>query len=93
MTVTPNINYNKKSSIGTTAVQLTTTSTKLKNSIMLLAPSANTGTVYVGTSSGVTSADGFPLSAGAAIALEVDNANKIWLIGSTSNQVISWIGS
>lgn len=93
MPVTPNIYYGRKTSIGTTAVQLTTNSVKFKNSITIVAPSANTGTVYVGTASGVTSSDGFPIVAGAGISLEITNANQLWLIGSTSNQSVSWIGS
>lgn len=96
MSITPNGYIGRKSSINTTAVQLTTTSYKLKNGITILAASGNSGSVAIGYSSGITasgaSTDGFPLSAGAGITVQIDNANKIWVIGSASGQVVNWIG-
>lgn len=94
--MTTNGYIGRKASINTTAVQLTTTSSKLKNSITILASSGNSGSVAIGYSSGITasgaSTDGFPLSAGAGVTVQIDNINKIWVIGSASGQVVNWIG-
>lgn len=56
----------------------------------------NTGVVYVGLTSGVTAANGFPLAAGESQAFDVifatDIAN-IYVIGSAANQVVAYWGA
>ena len=84
--------------IGATAVQLTSTSTKLTRGIVIKAPSANTGQVYIGTSSGVTAlstpaTDGFQLSAGERQFIPVDDLSKIWLIASGAGQVVTFLAA
>lgn len=65
------------------------TDQRVRFGITVLSLSTNTQTIYVGNS-GVTSSNGFPLAAGAAIDLPVDNVNKIYTIGSGT---IAWIGA
>lgn len=83
-----------KSSITTTAVQLTASSVPANKGVLVKASNSNTGTVYVGASSSVTrgtvdATDGFELGAGEAVSLEANNANLIWLIGSAAGQRVS----
>lgn len=83
-----------KSSIGTSAVQITASSNVAKIGVTVKAANANTGTVYIGLSgvtAGTTDAtDGFELAGGESITIEVDNANKVYVIGSTTGQKVYW---
>ncbi|MCC6191386.1 MAG: hypothetical protein IT318_20375 [Anaerolineales bacterium] len=84
--------------VDASAEQLTATSVKCNNGIILRAASTNTGIIYVGNSSAVTAGsdgatDGFPLSAGDALTLEVMDPSTIYVIGSAANQVIYWAGT
>lgn len=87
-----------KSSIGTDAVQLTTTDTPVRYRLIVRADPSNTGVVYLGLSSGVTAntadtTDGIPLRAGESIVLPnvlVDNATDVYLIGSAASQKVFW---
>jgi hypothetical protein len=60
--------------------------------VVIKALTANTGTVYVG-GAGVTSANGFPLTAGESISYAATNANLIYIVGSDTTQVVSGTGS
>lgn len=84
-----------KSSIGTSAVQITTTSVTCRRGVVVKAADGNTGIVYVGPSTitnGTTDAtDGIELSASQAVVLDIDNANKVYVIGSTTGQKVYWI--
>ena len=66
-----NILTGSKSSIGTSAVQLTTTTVKSNQGVQVLADSDNDGTIYVGSSTvtadGADATTGFPLAAGQSI--------------------------
>jgi len=81
--------------VDTTAEQITSTSFATKFGVVLKADAANTGIIYVGNSdvtAGNTDAtDGFPLSAGETITLEVTNSNIPYAIASANNQVIYWM--
>lgn len=92
--VQSSFNTGSKSSIGTSAVQLTASSTVVKIGITIKAANANTGIVYIGNSSitaGTTDAtDGFEIAGGESITLEVDNVNKIYAIGSATGQKVYW---
>jgi len=90
------LSHRSKSGIGTTAMQLTTTSTSVKKGVVIKAASSNTGIVYIGNSSVVTAGtndatDGFELSAGESVTIEIDNVNKLYAIGSAINQKVYWI--
>ncbi len=85
----------RKSSISTTAVQMTTTDFSCRRGVVIKAADANTGKVYVGFSSSITNdsadaTDGIELGAGQSITLEIDNANKIYVIGSAASQKVFW---
>lgn len=47
--------------------------------------------VYVGHDTTLTVANGYPLRPGATVSMDIDNANRIWVIG-TAAQVIGYIG-
>lgn len=80
-----------QTSIGTSAVQLASnTSTK---GVLVKAKSTNTGIIYVGNSSGVTSSTGFELLAGEAVFVPVDNSNKVYCIASASSQTVCFLVS
>ena len=85
-----------KSAISTSAVQLLTGSTALVNGIIVKADESNSGTVWVGISTvtaGTTDAtDGYKLTAGESVGFQIDNANKVYVIGSAASQRVSWLG-
>jgi len=75
--------------VGTSAVQLTSASAT--KGVLVKAHKGNSGTVYVGNSSSVSTTNGFELGAGEAVEIEVDNANKIWVIADAADQKVSWV--
>lgn len=87
--------HGSKSSVGTSAVQITTTSIVAKKGVTVKAANANTGIIYVGNSdvtNGSTDAtDGFELANGESIFIEIDNANKVYVIGSAASQKVFWV--
>ena len=91
----------RKSSIGTSAVQMTSTSLVPQYGVSIKAAAANTGKVYVGLSNAVTAdsadaTDGYELAAGNEVFLPAfalqsgssNNINTIYLIGSASSQKV-----
>jgi len=96
LVVQTTFSHGAKSSIGTSAVQMKSSSVPCNNGVMIKASSTNTGIVYVGSSNAVTAntsdtTDGLPLSANDGIVITVDNANDIWLIASAASQKVFWI--
>ena len=91
--------HGRKSSIGTTALQLTATSTAVRRGVLVKASNENgTNKIYVGNSSGVTAdsadgTDGYELGTGEAVVIEVDDANKVYVIADAgaANKVF-WLG-
>jgi len=77
------------------ACQLTTSSVKCERGVTVKASASNSGIVYVGNSDvtkGTTnSTDGYELSAGNSIFIEVNNVNKVYIIGTDVNHRVSWI--
>jgi hypothetical protein len=76
---------------------ITTSASQLSNqavvvSVIIKASNNNTGTVYIGFSSGVTASTGFELGAGESLTLPVNNVNKLYAISSSGSQNISYIG-
>jgi hypothetical protein len=94
--VSATLDHGSNLDIDTTAEQITTTSFSAKFGITLKADITNTGIVYIGNSdvtAGTTAAtDGFPLSAGETLTLEVNNSNIPYAIASAVNQKLYWIG-
>lgn len=59
-------------------------------SVTIKALSTNTGIIYVGNSS-VSNANGFQLSAGDTISIDIANLGAVWIDSSISNEGISYI--
>jgi len=87
--------HGRKSSISTSAVQITATSTTARNGVLVKASNSNTGTVYVGnsdvTAAAADATSGYELGAGESVVVPVDNANKVYVIGSAASQTVFFI--
>lgn len=92
--VSSSFDHGSNQDIDTTAEQITSTSFACKFGVTVKADITNTGIIYVGnsdvTASGTAATDGFPLSAGETLTLEVNNPNLLYAIASTTNQKIFW---
>lgn len=86
--------HGRKSAIGTAAVPLVATAVAATKGVQLRAADSNTATVYVGHSTLTTdtsdATDGFPLKAGEALFVPVNNASKIFVVSTAANQKIFW---
>lgn len=95
--VTSSLDHGSNLDIDTTAEQITSTSFACKFGVTVKADITNTGIIYVGNSdvtAGSTAAtDGFPLSAGETLTLEVNNPNLLYAIASANNQKIFWVAN
>jgi hypothetical protein len=82
--------HGRLSSIGATALRLTTIEKRAAKGVEIKAAVTNTGTLYVGnsdvTADAADATSGFPLHAGDAIFLPVDDPTSVYLIGSTTGQ-------
>ena len=87
--------HGRKSSISTSAVQITANSTTAEHGVLVKAANDNSGIVYVGnsdvTNDTTDATDGFELGAGESIVVPVDNANKVYVIGSAAGQKVFWV--
>ncbi len=77
--------------VGTSAVQFSTTTVNAPNGVYVKAAPGNSGVVYVGASNAVTAGttdatDGYPLSAGEEVFVPINDLKKVWLIASASSQ-------
>jgi hypothetical protein len=83
--------------VDTTAEKLTTTSFVALHGVLVKAANANTGIVYVGnrdvTAGTVEATDGFELSAGQSVFIEIDDPSKVYVIASAHHQKVFWIAS
>jgi len=95
--VTSTLDHGSNRDIDTTAEQITSTSFACKFGVTVKADITNTGIIYIGNSdvtAGSTAAtDGFPLSAGETLTLEVNNPNLLYAIASANNQKIYWVAN
>lgn len=87
--------HGSRSGIGTTAVQITSTSVATRKGVLVKAGNSNLGVVFIGNS-GVTAGtvdatDGFELDAGESVIIEIDNVNKLFVIGSAVGQRVFWV--
>jgi len=57
-------------------------------SVTVKADDDNTGSVYIGFSSSVTTTDGFRLKAGQGIDIAIDDLNKVWVVADADGQKI-----
>jgi len=76
-----------QATVGTTASQLSATSISAK-SVTIKSDSNNTGNIYIGFDSSVSSANGFQLEPGGGVDISIDDLSKIWLIADADNQKI-----
>lgn len=83
------VSFNQQT-VGTTAVQVPTSLGASLRSLSLKSLSANTASIYIGTSSAVTASNGWPLDAGDSIDLEIDNTTNIYAIAGAAGQRIAW---
>ena len=79
-----------QASVTATASQLSSQAVVV--SVVVKASNNNTGTVYIGFSSGVTASNGFELGPGESLTLPVNNVNKLYAISNSGSQNISYIG-
>lgn len=87
-------------SIGATALQITSTATPLKWGVRIKAAHANsTNFIYVGCNSTLTAGvaapttDGYQLALDTEVFIPIDDLSKIWVIGSTTGLVLTWIAA
>lgn len=63
--------------------------------ILVKADAANAGIVYVGnadlTAGTADATDGYPLSAGDAVLIEVEDARQLYVFASQVDQVVYWL--
>jgi hypothetical protein len=91
--------HGAKSSISTSAVQLSASTTTLIYGVVVKAASDNSGLVYVGTSSAVTagtpdSTSGYELKAGVEIFLPLAMVTRladVYVIGSAAGQKVFFL--
>jgi hypothetical protein len=88
--------HGERTSIGATALQLTTTSFAARQGVEIRADAANGANfVYVGnsdvTAGGTDATDGFKLAAGERVFIPIDDPSKVWVIGSTTGLAVSWV--
>jgi len=79
-----------QTTVGTTEVQLTSTSSKAVFGVLVVADDANTGIVYLGKK-GVSTTTGLRLDAGDGVNIEIDDPSKIYLIATATGQKVQWI--
>lgn len=84
-----------KSSIGTSAVQISSTSVVASSGITIRSALANSATIYIGPS-GVTAntaaaTDGIPLNPGESISMPLNNLNLLYVIATATGQEIFWM--
>jgi hypothetical protein len=73
--------------VAATATQMPNLPTQ--SQVTFYAKSSNTGTTYIGTSSAVSSSNGYPLEKGTSITFitGVSNTNQFWYIGTASDVI------
>lgn len=87
-----------KSNIGTSAVSLTTINDDVvERGITIIADGNNTGTVYIGgdtvTANGSDTTTGVPLSAGDSIYIPINHISYLFVIATTTNNKVFFIGA
>jgi len=86
------VNYTGQLTVGTSVVRLSSSSIELVRGVVIKADSSNTGNVYVGGNSSLSTTNGFKLEPGEGIFIEVEDANLVWLIADASGQKVYAIG-
>ena len=72
-----------------TATQLSSSSIAMTNGVVIQALSTNTASVFIGNS-GVTTANGFELTAGSSLTISPSNINLVYVIGANATDKVCW---
>ena len=96
MAAVPEFITGSKTSIGTTAVQITAVTTNAQRGVQIVADATNTISVFIGPSTvtaGTSSAttDGYPLAAGESIVVPIIEPSKIYAVTASSTAKISFM--
>lgn len=88
--------YHGEQTVGTSTVQLNIGTASAAFGVLVKADKDNTGIVYIGDYSVTVTGGaypGFPLSAGEAVLVEIDNIDKVYAIADTAVQEVHWIAT
>lgn len=77
--------------VGTSPIQGPEIRAAPDRAIVLIADAGNPGKVYIGYDENVTVDIGFPVQAGDALSLNVDNLSDIWFVADQEDQKIRYI--
>ena len=84
-----------KSSIGTSAVQISSTSVVASSGVTLRSALANSATIYIGpstvTANTAAATNGIPLNPGESINMPLNNLNLLYAIATATGQEIFWM--
>lgn len=89
--VAPTTIYNGKKTVTTAGTRVTLASSQAVKSVTIKALSTNTGIIYVGDTS-VASTNGFQLSPGETLSLDIANLNTVNLDASVSGESVTYVG-
>lgn len=78
----------KSITVGTTQVRLTKT-TPNTHGVQFLADAANSGTIYIGKAD--VGSNRYPLAAGKEVFIPLENSTDLYVLGSTSGQIVHTI--
>ena len=90
------IRTGRKSSISTSALQLTTVDAEGQRGVQITADSGNSGAVYVGETSAITAdgadgTDGYPIAAGETVVIPTLRADELYVIAGSSGHKVWWM--
>lgn len=80
-------------SVSTAAAQIATGQTNTTGNISLYAHSGNSSTLYLGSSSAVTSTTGYALEAGKSLQVGLENIDELWVIAAGGTPKVSWLSA
>lgn len=83
-----NVWQTSQASIGTSAVQLTPTPLPTRSSVSVKALTTSNNMIYVGSTSAVTTSNGYALFNGDSIQLDLTAAGQIWAISGAAGQSV-----
>lgn len=89
--VAPTTILNGKTTVTTAGTRVVLAASATVKSVTIKAAIANSGIIYVGNST-VSASNGFELSAGDTVSLDIANLNTISIDSSTNSQSVTYIG-
>lgn len=91
-TATPTLVYTGQTNVTTAGTRVALGSSQAVKSVVIKAKTTNTGLIYVGGST-VTSSNGFILSAGDTVSIDIANIATISIDSSVNGEGVSYLGS